>query len=76
MRGTERSDGCCRGIESHEVDDHIAVVFEDRSNGEAGGEITSCRVNQYVDLLSLVLFKDNVNCITVKVGPADIAFEL
>ena len=73
---TEGGNGGSGSVESYEVDGHIAVVFEGRSDGEAGGEITSCRVNQHVDLLSLVLFKDVVNGLAVEVGTADETFQL
>ena len=68
MGSTEGSNVGGRGIEPYEMHRHIAVVFEGRSDGEAGGEIAAGRVNQHVDLLALVFGKHFIDGLAVVIA--------
>lgn len=71
----ERSDGCGRGIETHEMHIDIAVVAEGSGDRQAGGERPAEAVDKYVYLLALVFGKLAVNGRAVEVIASDVAFE-
>ena len=71
----ERSDGCGRSLESHEMHIDIAVVLEGCGDRQAGCEGASEAVDKDVDLLSLVLGEFAVNGRAVEVVASDVAFE-
>ena len=71
----ERSDGCGRGIETHEMHIDIAVVAEGCGDRQAGGEGTAEAVDKDVYLLAIVLGKLAVNGRAVEVVPSDVAFQ-
>lgn len=74
--GTERSDGCGRSIETHEMHIDIAVVTEGGRDRQAGGEGTAEAVDKDIDLLAVVLGEHGINVATVEVPASDVAFEL
>lgn len=73
--GTERGDGCRRGIESDEMHIDIAVVLEGCGDRQAGGEGAAETVDKDVHLLAVVLGKFAVNGRAVEVVPSDLAFQ-
>ena len=72
---TERSDGCGRSIESHEMHIDIAVVAESSGDRQTGGERAAEAVDKPVDLRTLIFGKILVNGRAVEVVPSHVAFK-